>query len=179
MKKIFYSVIFLISISLITIPLLSDDTDAAPSSDVHGISYLEGSSFKFAVFPTSGYAYPVVDWYIYHVGTVEIITDGEISGIFTSSGFMVYTQRYDLGTSHTVKFRMDGSEVDFSFSVRQTLSLRDFNGGDPVEMISLSANDYILQLLALALVVGVSTFFAVFMNYLHRRNSNRRGMRSV
>jgi len=166
--KLFSISLFLciMAVALVLVPTASADA-VAKDKDIHGVSYRDTATLKFALYTGSSLAFSNVDWYIYYEGSVNVYVDGEYHDTVTSNGLTIYTQTYDVGTRYIISFRCDdGAQYRFDINIRETITWRDFENEEnfytlsETELLFRDSKNVIYGALALSIATIVAVFYA-------------------
>jgi hypothetical protein len=162
---------------LLSVSVISADTVSESETDVHGITYREGNNLlHIAVLPSTANVYPVVDWYVYHVGNIAVYVDDEPVHAYSSKGLLVISHLFDMGTSHDVAFHFDnGTVTEFSFTVRNTIYVDDGSLEYVDSTMRMTDNEYNLTII-FSFILGVVCFvIPMYVVYRIFRRLARRG----
>ena len=172
--------ISLFLIGILTFSILSVPTvSGAASSDVHGISYRDGSALRLGVLPNTVLAYTNVDWYVYHNGSVEVLVNNEPTETLTVDGLLVYKQTYQPDSRMIISFRLDsGKTFTFNLDVRSSISYKDLED-NPINYITMSEDEFSMKSLQVGLASAAAVAIAFYLMYRHRRRANRKGVRHI
>ena len=167
----------ILSILVLTAPAVS----AADDSDVHGLSYREGfTSFSLGVVPGTGTAYPVIDWYVYHIGPVEISVDGEPAETLDVNGLTVLHREYEAGRSYIISFDFGAGDVrTFMVAIRNIITTPDAETGPAGDMMHILATEYERNILMIGLSSGIAAAAAFYLMYRIIRERNKRAVRDI
>ncbi|MCL2608126.1 MAG: hypothetical protein FWD92_06210 [Methanomassiliicoccaceae archaeon] len=167
---------------MMLVVLLSPSAQAsetgAPTSDVHGISFRDGGiGLTLAILPSSTLAFSNVDWYLYHIGQVDIRVNGSLTDSVLSDGLLIVSHTYDPGHRYTVVISLDGIEHVFLFDVRAMLLWSDLTPGADVVIHTFTDSELLWEYLKVGLSCMVVSIGAFYWSYRRRRDANREGVR--